>query len=348
MIQQRADQIRDLGKIDPLWHKLNDFLNLSPEMREAYANRVQGAVKELEKIQARAEVGENIPKQELKFITSFYPDIAENAQIQKRAQETLYPLQRWTEGILAFEKGISQGSKKDLDRAMADFSYLERHLPNEMRSGKNPIRYAISDLSNLLKYRDRKIKGNEITIEDTSDWRTLLNIGRLSKDLINCLIPNGDTKYTRGLIDLIASKNKRVLLAKNKKGEILSVAVVKVRQDENEKPVLHLERPFGIKGHSYQAQMLEHVKQKRSQMLGKSEVRVLDPSKKLNGGAGMTEEGQKTSEIAITRQIRNSKEKEKSIRLKSTGSFARYEHTEDLFDVWVEKNVEHGGLPVYP
>ncbi|MBL7685359.1 MAG: hypothetical protein JNK65_04900, partial [Deltaproteobacteria bacterium] len=159
------------------------------------------------------------------------------------------------------------------------------------------------------------------------------NIGRLSKDLINCLIPNGDTKYTRGLIDLIASKNKRVLLAKNKKGEILSVAVVKIRQDEKNNPVLHLERPFGIKGHSYQAQMLEHIKQKREKMT---------PSPRPSLPIRDREEGG----IAITRQIRNSKEKEKSIRLKSTGSFARYEHTEDLFDVWVEKNVEHGGLRI--
>jgi len=193
-----------------------------------------------------------------------------------------------------------------------------------LKNEKDPLAAALIGFASLLKNRKLKMAGRDVVVEDTADWDPLLNMGRLHPELINCLVPSGDPKQTRTLVDLLASRNQRMTIVRDaKNGEILSVSFVKVRKDANGNPALHLERPSGRRGAKFEDLMIDHIVQKSLKM----------------GSAGQN--------ATITRQARTKKEREAGITLFSTGSAATHEYIEDLYGVRKSANVQFNAHVVH-
>ena len=323
LLLDRADnKLEDNNLLESrnVWKHVGEYLSLENiNDKKRYFGNVRRIIQALKRSEARIKSGDDITieDKELLATVGFNGEFSDDSYLEK-AKGLMLSLSVWLEGLYHLELGISENQKSNLERALGTFSYIGNKYRGKLDGKKDAIAAVVMQIALQLRYRHKKHDGKQVVIEDTSDWRVLINIGKLHPELINCLVPSGDVKYTKALHDLLGSRNKRLLIVRDKKtNEVLSVAVLKVRQDEKGWPVLHLEKPFGRIGVKYEAQMLEHIKKKKISM------------------------GERWKDLKITKTATSKKKREEGITLYSTGSVGRFEHSEDLFDVWTEKNIKH-------
>ncbi|EKD42809.1 MAG: Superfamily II DNA/RNA helicase, SNF2 family, partial [uncultured bacterium] len=255
-----------------VWQTIRRYLNLSSvSIQDAFVQKVR---KTLEQLAGISEAGSSqaaplTDVTDLQTVLGWTFNPQELDADKARKQVTL--LNRtllWFEALGKMRDAIRTEQRQDFDAARAAFTGLKRRYQSLSSKEKDPVLSQLTDLLGLLKHRKQPIEGKKILIEDTDNWRPLLNVGQLFREYINCMATSGDTRYTRSLIDMLGSRNKRMIIVREAQApeNILSVAFLKVRKDENEKPVLHVERPFGVRGYKYLDEILAHVNLKRQQM----------------------------------------------------------------------------------
>lgn len=151
-----------------------------------------------------------------------------------------------------------------------------------------------------------------VEIIDTDDPDLILRMGALRPDLSNCFNYHGNPKHNHTIMDVLGSKNKRLIIAK-RGDEIMAVAVVKVRKGSDGRPILFLERGPSRVGYDFQAEMLGHLREKREKMKPRPRLATQILGKARAG----------------------------DIQVWNTGSYADDEYSEALFGVRKEKGLHH-------
>lgn len=98
-----------------------------------------------------------------------------------------------------------------------------------------------------------------VTIEETDDPGTILQMGALSPGMANCFNPCGDPRFTQFVLSALGSKNFKLVLVRDQDGQILAAAPLKVRKDNEESPILFLERGLSVHSYDFQTEMLTLV-----------------------------------------------------------------------------------------
>jgi len=161
-----------------------------------------------------------------------------------------------------------------------------------------------------LKEEQKVFKDVEIT--DTDDPDMIMRMGALLPDLINCFNFHANPDQNHTILDVLGSRNKRLMIAKSG-DEIVAVAVAKVRKDDEGNPVLFLERALYREGYDFQDEMLVHLSKKRAGMKLQPRIAYQIPGKA----------------------------KPDDIKVHGTGSYAKDEYAEALFGVRPEHRVWH-------
>lgn len=304
-----------------VWEKLKAILQATSQQH------ILEAIKVVVSSLHQAETGTALDDEARSRVSTLFGagTSVDDATFRKRAIEAGTRLARWIEGIQALQAGLASADRRALTRALTILVRIDREYQARLRGRHDPIATPLAEVVQSLKHRSRNISGTKIVIEDVADWETLIDVGRLHPEMIDCLSASGDPKQTRALIDLLGSRNKRVVIVRDAAtDEILSRGIVKVRRDGEDNPTLHLERPLGRRGLRYEAQMLEHLRQKRE---------------------AMRDAGGRTT---ITRRAKPHQERERGIELLPTGSFGKFEYVEDLFGVRESGSVRYCATVAFP
>jgi hypothetical protein len=99
----------------------------------------------------------------------------------------------------------------------------------------------------------------KVTIRYTSDPGLIMRRGMLRPDMVNCFHLQGDPRQVHTLVNDLSSRNIMMLMVETE-GEPASYAMVKVRQDSEESPVIFIERPLYRWGYDFEEEMVEFLK----------------------------------------------------------------------------------------
>ncbi|MFH1652762.1 MAG: DUF488 family protein [Pseudomonadota bacterium] len=117
----------------------------------------------------------------------------------------------------------------------------------------------------VLDWQDGERHFKDITIEDRSDSGILLRMGCLNPEMQNCFNVNGNPIFNQFLVTALASKHIRLITVKEN-GKIIATGLLKVKQDEDDNPVLFLETGLFRRGYDFTREMLEHIAKKSASM----------------------------------------------------------------------------------
>lgn len=153
-------------------------------------------------------------------------------------------------------------------------SYVHKTSKNDVINSLHPLygvkqlRYLVEAGNTLKKAALRRIGGGMRMI-DTSEFHDLLTVGQPSHEIINCMSYEGSPKKTAFVLDILTSKNKKVLLVKN--GErVIARAVLKALKtklpgdiEDREVPVIIVDDVLSVdRGYSFEEEMLIHLRRK--------------------------------------------------------------------------------------
>jgi len=174
-------------------------------------------------------------------------------------------------------------------------------------------------IEELRRVQEKEKVYKDIEIVDTDDPLTIMRMGALRPDLINCFNYHGNPMQNKTILDVLGSRNKRLLVVKEG-GEIVAVAVAKMRRLEEEEPIIFLERALYRGGYDFRDEMLAHLKKKREGL---------------------------SPETMISYQILHDKKKKPGdVTVYSTGSYVEHEYAEALFHEAPEQRVYHRARPI--
>lgn len=132
--------------------------------------------------------------------------------------------------------------------------------------------------------------------------------------MINCFNFDGDPKQNH-VLPGFWDQNTRLIVVRSK-GETVSVALAKIRKDEDGRPVIFLERALYSGTYDFHEEMLDHLFKKARNIPGNPRV---------------------------AKQVFTKEETEKGEKLYSTGGYGKDEYAEALFGVRETDRVSHKG-----
>jgi superfamily II DNA or RNA helicase len=248
----------------------------------------------------------------------------EKYQSLRQSREELAKSASWAEISVRIEElsGSLAGTGRLIDllqKTANRYAKLQKASPEDENLART-IQQIDLIIQSLRSLRTHTIRKN-IEIIDTDDPQLIMERGALNPEMIDCFNYNGNPQQNSTIIDPLGSKNKRLLIA-SQDGKVMAVTMAKIRQDEQGRPVIFLERALYRGGYDFRQEMVDHLVNSKAKKMPLP-VRVAVQTPKVKG------------------------EPAAFINVSATGSYAEREYAEALFGVREEKRIRHIARVVY-
>lgn len=164
-------------------------------------------------------------------------------------------------------RGEFQDAKETLERVTRKERFYRM-------ADQDMIADAFESLRTLIRAREEsKKKTMTVTIEETDHPAVITRMGALAPDLINCFNPNGNPVFNQFVVSALGSKNMKMYVVTDDKGNEIGGAMYKVKQNDDGDPVLFLERGVSSTVHKFRNEMLALMEAKAVKTAQEADVK---------------------------------------------------------------------------
>ncbi|MBI4403940.1 MAG: DEAD/DEAH box helicase [Deltaproteobacteria bacterium] len=266
---------------------------------------------------------DNIPppvaEQIKRTFTCYGPIEPSNLKHLAKVQSDLQALASWLDMMDAKEAAKEGRPAQAAVPGLANsLTRLERFY---RRSGESDIADELT-LARQSLTASAAAHSTKITVEESDDPMLWLRQGELSEGLVNCFNQDGNPEFTQNVVTTLGSPHMKLFVAKDEAGNLLGVAVMKVKKADDGSPVLYLEQGMEARDRTAVRGALEQAV--KAKAMGLSGLGI--PT------VGYTELG--SAPPSQSRQVRG------------IGAFTEAEYVESVFGLRRSNNVRHRGRPI--